>query len=85
MKGKIVSFRRGLKTQYKRQMLVKIEESDSRAKACNLQGKTVIWTSKSGKTIFGKISQPHGGKGVVKVIFKKGLPGQSVGSEVEIK
>lgn len=85
MKGKIVSFRRGLRTQYKRQMLVRIEESDSRAKASKLQGKTVIWTSESGKKTYGKISQPHGGKGVVKVIFKKSLPGQSVGNEVEIK
>lgn len=85
MKGKIVSFRRGIRTQYKRQMLVRIEEADTRAKASKLQGKTVIWTSESGKTTYGKISQPHGGKGVVKVIFKKGLPGQSVGSEVEIK
>lgn len=85
MKGLIVSFRRGVHSQYKHQMLIKVAEADSRAKASQLQGKTVVWTSESGKKTFGKISQPHGGKGVVKVIFKKGLPGQAVGSEVEIK
>ncbi|MDD5418028.1 MAG: 50S ribosomal protein L35ae [Candidatus Nanoarchaeia archaeon] len=85
MKGRIVSFRRGIKTQYKTQMLVRVPEVESRAKASNLQGRTVVWKTASGKEIFGKITQPHGNSGVVKVKFRRGLPGQSVGTEVEIK
>ena len=37
------------------------------------------------KIIKGKISGAHGGKGVVRAIFEKGLPGQAVTTEVEIR
>jgi len=49
-------------------------------------GKTVTWTSPSGKKISGKISAVHGGKGVVRILFiDKGLPGQSIGQKVDIE
>jgi len=37
------------------------------------------------KKITGKISSAHGGNGVVRAIFEKGLPGQAIGTDVEVK
>ena len=50
-------------------------------------GKTVEWKSpgKTQKIISGKISSAHGGNGVVRAIFEKGLPGQAIGTDVDIK
>ena len=53
--------------------------------AAKLIGKEVTWKSSSGKVINGKISSSHGNKGLVRAIFEKGLPGQSIGTEVEAK
>ena len=49
-------------------------------------GKMVEWTSpgKAKKVIKGKISSPHGSKGLVRGIFEKGLPGQARNDDVEI-
>lgn len=85
MKGIIVNYRRGRHTQNPRQMIIKIEGIDERKKAEKLVGKEVIWKSPSGKEIKGKILAPHGNKGAVRARFEKGLPGQAIGMEVEIK
>jgi len=85
MKGIIVNYRRGRHTQNPRQMIIKIEGIDERKKAEKLVGKEVIWKSPSGKEIKGKIVAPHGNKGAVRARFEKGLPGQAIGMEVEIK
>ena len=79
MEGLIVSYRRGRHTQNTRQMLIKVD-----GKREELIGKEVVWTSKSGKQIKGKISALHGNKNVVRAIFEKGLPGQAAGTKVEI-
>jgi len=85
MKGIIVNYRRGRHTQNPRQMIIKIKGIDERKKAEKLVGKEVIWKSPSGKEIKGKIVAPHGNKGAVRARFEKGLPGQAIGMEVEIK
>ncbi len=84
MKAQIVSYRRGRHTQYNNHMLLRIKEIDSKEKAGKLVGKEVEWTSPSGKKIKGKISNVHGSKGVVRAIFEKGMPGQSLNTFVEI-
>ncbi|HDJ96596.1 MAG TPA: 50S ribosomal protein L35ae [Candidatus Aenigmarchaeota archaeon] len=84
MNGIIVSFRRGRHTQNTRHVLIKVDGIDSREKATELIGKEVVWTSPSGKEIKGKVASPHGKKGVIRVIFEKGLPGQALGTEVKI-
>lgn len=83
MKGIIVSFRRGRHVTSPNQMLVKVLGIDSKAKASSLAGKKVIWKAKT-KEIHGVITRAHGSKGVVRVRFHKGMPGQSLGKEVEI-
>ncbi len=81
MRGVIVSFRRGRKTQYKRQMIIKIG-----GEASSYIGKSVVWTSpgKKKKEIKGTISALHGHNGNVRVVFERGLPGESIGTEVNI-
>jgi len=85
MKGKVIQFRRGRHTVHERHFLIEVEGVDTREKARKLAGKEVEWKSPAGKIIKGKISDAHGNKGVVRAIFEKGLPGQAVTTEVEIK
>ena len=85
MDAKIVSFRRGRHVVTPNQMLIEVEGVDSREKAGKLIGNKVIWKSSKGKTIEGHVTGSHGGNGLVKARFSKGLPGQSIGSKVELK
>jgi len=87
MKGIVIQFRQGRKTQKARHYLIEVEGVDSREKAGKLKGKEVFWKSpgKEPKVISGKVSSAHGNKGVVRVIFEKGLPGQAIGTDVEVK
>lgn len=85
IKGKVVQFRRGRKTITERHFLIEVEGSKNRKDAEKLVGKDVEWKSPAGKIINGKISGAHGGKGIVRAIFEKGLPGQAITTGVEIK
>jgi len=85
IKGKVIQFRRGRHTVHERHFLIEVEGVDNREKAGKLVGKEVEWKSPAGKIIKGKISSSHGNKGVVRAIFEKGLPGQVVTTNVEIK
>ena len=65
-------------------MVVQMPLTKEKAKA--LVGKEVVWKNPSGKNkieIKGKISALHGSKGCVRVIFEKGMPGQSIGTKVK--
>ena len=84
MEGIINNFRRGAKTQTMSHMVVYLKDSDSREKASQLVGKSIVWKSPAGKEIKGKVAAAHGNKGAVRVIFEKGMPGQSIGAKVEI-
>jgi len=84
MNGKIVSFRRGIKTQQKYQMIVKVTGVDTKDKAKALLNKSVVWKSNAGKEIKGIVTNTHGSSGGLRVQFEKGLPGQSVGMNVVI-
>lgn len=83
--GKIVQFRRGRHKIHEKHMLIEIEDVSNKEDASKLIGKQVEWKSPAGKTIKGKVSGEHGNNGVVRAIFEKGLPGQSIGDEVQIK
>ena len=84
MKGRIISYRRGRKTQNNYQMLIKFTGYHNRKKASELIGKKVVWKSPGKKEIRGKILSVHGNNGVVRARFKKALPGQSIGDFVEV-
>ncbi len=83
--GRVLQFRRGRKTVHERHFLIEIPGVDSREKAEKYAGKHVEWKSPAGKIIKGKIAAAHGNKGVVRAIFEKGLPGQAITTEVNIK
>ena len=85
MKAKVIQFRRGRKTIHKRHFLIEIEGTSTREEAKKFVGKEVEWKSPAGKIIKGKISSAHGNKGVVRAIFEKGLPGQAITTEVNVK
>lgn len=87
VKGIVIQFRRGRKTFKPRHFLIEIPNTDSREKAAKFVGKEVLWTSpgKTEKIIKGKIASAHGNKGVVRAIFEKGLPGQAIGTDIEVK
>lgn len=85
MEGLINNFRRGRHTQKTNHMIVYFNGSDSKDKASLLVGKEVVWKSPAGKEINGKVAAAHGNKGAVRVIFEKGMPGQSIGTKLEIK
>jgi len=84
MKGKLVQFRRGLKRIHEKHYIVDVG-TDSREKAEKFIGKEVSWISPGGKKITGKIASAHGNKGMVRAIFEKGLPGQAMNEDVEVK
>jgi large subunit ribosomal protein L35Ae len=84
--ARVIQFRRGRKTFTPKHFLIEISGSDSREKAKKFIGKEVSWTStgKEATIIKGKIAAAHGNNGVVRAIFEKGLPGQSIGTEVKL-
>ena len=86
MKGIVVQFRRGRHTIEEKHFLLDFSMKDREA-ASKLVGKEVVWISpgKLRKQIKGKISSAHGNKGLVRAIFEKGLQGQAITTEVEIK
>ena len=85
MKGKVLSFRRG-KTKYvPRHFVIEINGIDKIEKAKEFMGKEVSWKNVQGTIIKGKIMSTHGSKGHVRVVFEKGLPGQTINDPVEIK
>ena len=84
MKARVVQFRRSLKRIHERHFILDVDVKD-KEEAGKFVGKEVVWTSSSGKKIKGKISASHGNKGMVRAIFEKGLPGQSVGTKVQIE
>jgi len=85
MKGKIIQFRRGRHTVTDKHFLVEVEGVSDKKAAEKLAGKKVEWKSPAGKKISGTISTSHGNKGLVRVIFEIGLPGQALTQGVEIK
>jgi len=63
--------------------LVQFTDVASVARASQLIGKKVVWKGET-KSLSGKIVGFHGKNGVVRVRFKKGVPGQALGTTVEL-
>ncbi len=84
MEAKVIQFRRGLKRIHEKHFIINVG-AKSRSEAEKFVGKSVEWKSPAGKIIKGKISSPHGNKGMVRAIFEKGLPGQALTTDVEVK
>lgn len=87
VKGIVVQFRRGKRTYKPRHFLIEVLDVDSREKAEKFVGKKIEWKSsgKEQKIISGEVAAAHGNNGIIRAIFERGLPGQAIGTEVEIK
>lgn len=87
MEGIISNYRQGRHHQKNNQMVVIVESIKSREDARKVIGKKVVWKNNIGKKIeiSGKISNVHGNKGALRVHFEKGMPGQSVGTKINIE
>ncbi len=83
MNAKILHFRQNRHTTSGNHLLVEVDGVDSREKAAKLVGKTVTYSTKTGK-ISGTVASAHGNSGVVRVVFERGLPGQALSSSVTI-
>ncbi len=84
MKGRISNYRRGAHTEYTNQYIVQVDGVQDRSSADGIVGKRVVWKTATGKEIVGRVRKAHGNSGAVLVKFDKGLPGQAIGTEVEL-
>jgi large subunit ribosomal protein L35Ae len=84
MEGTIVNFRSARHHQKGNHMIIKVVGVDDKEKAAELVGKAVKWVSPAGKELKGKIAAVHGNSGAVRAIFETGMPGQAVGTKVNI-
>lgn len=86
MKGIVVQFRRGRHRIHEKHYLLDLGMK-TRDEAKKMAGKEVSWKSsgKEQKIISGRISDAHGNNGLVRAIFERGLPGQALTTEVEVK
>lgn len=81
--GTIVNYRIGYGTQNPKECLIQFAHVNSASQAGQLIGRKVVWKQGNSKLI-GKIAGSHGKKGVVRVKFQKGVPGQALGTTVEL-
>ncbi|VVC01651.1 50S ribosomal protein L35Ae [uncultured archaeon] len=84
MKGRLAAYRRGVHTEYTNQYIVEVDGVKDRASASGILGRKVVWKTATGKDMVGRVSKAHGNSGAVLVRFERGLPGQAIGTEVEI-
>ena len=83
IQGIIVNYRVGPKTQRSKECIIQFPQVNSPSEASRLIGRKVVWIN--GETrIVGKIVDLHGRKGLVRARFRKGLPGQALGTTVEL-
>ena len=81
--GTIVNYRIGIRKQNPKECLIKFAHVNSTSLADQLIKRKVVW--KQGDSKFnGKIVGFHGNNGVVKVKFQKAVPGQALGTKVEL-
>ena len=83
VQGRITNYRTGIREQTSNECLIEFENITSAGLASKLVGQKVTWTNGTTK-LTGKIRGPHGKNGMVKVRFVRGVPGQAVGSIVEL-
>jgi large subunit ribosomal protein L35Ae len=85
MDARIVSYRRGKRTEYTNQYILTIDGVADKAEAVKHVGKKVVWKTPAGNEVVGKITNTHGNGGALLARFDKGLPGQVLGSAVSIE
>jgi large subunit ribosomal protein L35Ae len=82
--GIFVNYRQGMFRQSTHNALIRVDGATSASSASKYIGRKVVWRSQTGKRLVGKVVSTHGGGGVLLSRFKRGLPGQAIGTSVEI-
>ncbi len=83
VEGKIVNYRLGPKTQKPKECIIKFKHVSSAYEANRLVGRKIAWIGREAKVV-GKIVALHGRNGLVRVRFRKGVPGQALGTAVQL-
>jgi large subunit ribosomal protein L35Ae len=83
VRGRITNYRTGIREQTSNECLIEFENVNSVALASKLVGQKVTWKNGT-KKLIGKIRGPHGKNGMVRVRFVRGVPGQAIGTIVEL-
>jgi len=83
LRGIIVNYRVGPKSQRPKECIIEFPNVKSPREAARLIGRKIAWKDGENK-IVGKIVSTHGNKGLVRARFRKGVPGQALGSSVEV-
>ena len=81
--GRITNYRTGIREQTSQECLIEFENVTSVGLASKLIGQKVTWQNGT-KKLVGKVRGPHGKNGMVRVRFVRGVPGQAIGSVVEL-
>lgn len=81
--GLIVGYRTGPKTQRSKECILKFPEVRSRGEAARLMGRKVAWPVGE-RSVRGKIVGLHGKSGLVRARFRRGVPGQALGTRIEV-
>jgi len=83
IQGIITNYRVGPRTQRSKECIIRFAHVTLSSEAGRLIGRKVAWNVGK-KKIVGKIVALHGGKGLVRARFRKGVPGQALGTRVEL-
>lgn len=81
--GLIVGYRTGPKSQCSKECILKFTNVESLGGVTRLIGRKVAWPVGK-RTIRGKIVALHGRSGLVRARFRRGVPGQAIGTPVEL-
>ncbi|MBI4449014.1 50S ribosomal protein L35ae [Candidatus Woesearchaeota archaeon] len=85
MDAVISNFRSSRHRQTGNQMVIYVSGVDNREQAAALVGKSVVWKTPAGKEMKGTITGAHGNSGAVRAHFETGMPGQAVGTKIDVK
>ena len=81
--GFIVGYRTGPKTQRSKECILKFPKVRSPGEAARLIGRKVAWPVGE-RRVRGKIVGLHGRSGLVRARFRRGVPGEAIGTRIEV-
>ena len=85
LSGRITNYRTGIKAQMPKECLIEFDTITSASLAGKIVGQKVVWENGLNlKSHTGKIVGAHGRNGMVRVKFARALPGQAIGTIVEL-